>query len=351
MWKWICVLGLAGVILAGCAGVPSPAGEMAVETQGVASQPGTLAAAIETHDPASLPDETQGSGSENETEMPQPVVTMRIASETPTVRPTATASPAPTRTPTVTPTLAPDFWMDLPVVPTVSERAREIYQRGQQLGQREDAFAKVGDCEATTTWFLGMFDGPEGGYDLAEYAALQETIDAFSGSWERNSLAVKAGYTATSVMTALWADPEKCESGETPMACEYRLQRPAFALIMLGSNNAARPERFEPQLRALLDETIAQGIVPVLSTKADNLEGDHSINAAIARLALEYDIPLWNFWAAVQPLPRHGLDTDGAHLTLGPPDFDDPYAMKTAWTVRNLTALQVMDAVRRGVEE
>ena len=347
MWKWIWVLGLAGVILAGCAGAPSPAGEMAAATQEVTALPGEPQG-----DETGVAVTTQGSGTKNETVTPQPLMTMRITSETPSAPPaTATASPAPTLTPSVTPTLAPDFWMDLPVVPTVSARAREIYRRGQQLGQKADAFAKVGDCEATTTWFLGMFDGPEGGYDLAQYVALQETIDAFAGSWERNSVAVKAGYTATSVMTALWADPEQCESGETPMACEYRLQRPAFALIMLGSNNAARPERFEPQLRALLDETIAQGIVPVLSTKADNLEGDHSINAAIARLAVEYDIPLWNFWAAVQPLPRHGLDPDGAHLTLGPPDFDDPYAMKTAWTVRNLTALQVMDAVRRGVED
>ena len=272
----------------------------------------------------------------------------------PTVTPGVTASPAPSRapslTPSTTPTLAPDFWMELPVVPEVNERAREIYKKGLALGNNPGAFSKVGDCEATTTWFLGMFDGPGEYYDLGEHSELAGVIDAFAGSWERNSLAVKAGFSATSVMTPLWADPKQCEAGETPLACEYRLHKPAFALIMLGSNNAARPERFEPQLRALLDETIARGIVPVLSTKADNLEGDHSINAAVARLALEYDIPLWNFWAAVQPLPHHGLDTDGAHLTLGKPDFDDPYALQTAWTVRNLTALQVMDALRRGVE-
>lgn len=281
---------------------------------------------------------------------PQPVLTEPVSSPTsPVLLATRIASPTPTTAPT--PTLAPDFWQRLPVIPTAGERAREIYRRGQQLGLDPAAFSKVGDCEATSTWFLSMFDGAPDGYDLGDYAHLSDVIAAFPGSWKRDSLAVKAGFRVASVMSPLWADPKLCQPGETPLACELRLHRPAFALIMLGSNNASQPEKFEPQLRALLDSTIAQGVVPILATKADNIEGDHAINATIARLALEYDIPLWNFWAAVQPLPRHGLQDDGAHLTLGAPDFDDPYAMQTAWAIRNLTALQVIDAVWRGVQE
>ena len=87
----------------------------------------------------------------------------------------------------------------------------------------------------------------------------------------------------------------------------------------------------------------------ILATKADNLEGDHAINATIARLAYEYDIPLWNFWLAVQPLPDHGLQPDGSHLTWAGPYFDDPIRMQAAWPWRNLTALQVLDVVWRGV--
>jgi len=89
--------------------------------------------------------------------------------------------------------------------------------------------------------------------------------------------------------------------------------------------------------------------VPVLATKADNLEGDHLINQALARLAYEYDIPLWNFWSAVQPLPNHGLLEDGFHLSHGANYFDEPANLKRAWPVRNLTALQVIDAVWRGL--
>ena len=94
--------------------------------------------------------------------------------------------------------------------------------------------------------------------------------------------------------------------------------------------------------------------MPILATKADNLEGDHSVNAAIAQLAYEYDIPLWNFWLAVQPLPYHGLNDDGFHLTndLSTPDdpllyrrLSDPLAARVAWPVRNITALQALEAV------
>jgi hypothetical protein len=89
--------------------------------------------------------------------------------------------------------------------------------------------------------------------------------------------------------------------------------------------------------------------VPVLATKADNLEGDFAINASIARLAYQFEIPLWNFWLAVQPLPDHGLQADDEHLTYAENDFGNPETLKYAWPVRNLTALQALKAVWEGV--
>jgi hypothetical protein len=102
-------------------------------------------------------------------------------------------------------------------------------------------------------------------------------------------------------------------------------------------------------MRAIIEFSSDQGVIPILSTKADNLEGDGSINAMIAQLAREYGVPLWNYWLAVQPLPDHGLQEDQVHLTWGPNQFDDPQAMKSAWAVRNLTALQTLDIVWRSV--
>ncbi|MEK6575648.1 MAG: hypothetical protein AABZ58_15170, partial [Chloroflexota bacterium] len=108
---------------------------------------------------------------------------------------------------------------------------------------------------------------------------------------------------------------------------------------------------FEMQMRRAIEDLIDRGVVPILATKADNIEQDNSINATIVRLAQGYEIPLWNFWAAVQPLPGYGLQEDGVHLTWAGNRFDDPEAMSRGWPIRNLTALQALDAVRKGIAE
>ncbi|HEX2995829.1 MAG TPA: hypothetical protein VHP14_13470, partial [Anaerolineales bacterium] len=104
-------------------------------------------------------------------------------------------------------------------------------------------------------------------------------------------------------------------------------------------------------MRRAIERIIETGAVPIIANKADNLEGDHGINRTIAQIAYDYEIPLWNFWAAVQPLPNHGLSSDGFHLTFARNFFDDPQRMKNAWPWRNLTALQVLDAVHKGLKE
>ena len=250
-----------------------------------------------------------------------------------------------------TATLMPDGWMKLPVVPqSVSQRVHEIYAEGQKLGNRPNVFSLIGDCDATPTWFLGDFDlGPKH-YNLGPYTDLQNEIDYFKGSYSRQSLAVRRGFVAASVLTPLWADPKQCTKGDTPLSCELHVNKPAFAFILLGTNDYNHREVFEPNMRKILDALIASGVVPILGTKADNMEGDYTLNATIAKLAYEYQLPLWNFWAATQPLPAHGLDTDLTHLTWGPNDFSDLSHVQTAWPWRNLTALQTLKAVWSAVK-
>ncbi len=265
-----------------------------------------------------------------------------IPSIAPTETPAIAIKPTNTHSPTPRPTLAPDQWMDLPVIPAASDTTRLIYQRGLLLGNDPLAYAKIGDCEATTAWFLSDFDaGPEY-YNLGDHEYLAVVIERFHGSHSRVSLAANRGFTAASVLSPLVANPDFCESNETPLACEYRLHRPSLAFIILGTNDARSPDTFEANLRKIIEFSIAQGVVPVLATKADNQEGDHSINATIARLAWEYGIPLWNFWAAVQDLPDGGLQEDGVHLTWAGNFFDKPYNLTRAWPIRNLTALQTL---------
>jgi hypothetical protein len=236
----------------------------------------------------------------------------------------------------------------LPIVPTISYTAREIYRRGLEMGNDPNAFPKVGDCQNVPSLFLSAVDHP-GQYRVGEYALLQETIDHFAGSWSRVSQAVRRGFNAASILFPFWADLEFCESGESPLECEFRLHHPSIAIISLETWWQGAPENYERYLREIVEYTIARGVVPILATKADNLEGEWRINVAIARLAQEYDNRLWNFWAAAHPLPNHGLREDGFHLTLAGNYFDDPVRMRAAWPWRNLTALQAIDAVWHGV--
>lgn len=251
--------------------------------------------------------------------------------------------------------LSPDFWMDLPVVPEgISDRVREIYARGISMGNDPHAFSKVGDCHSTTPYFLADFDlGPDV-YNLGEYADLQASIDYFHGSFGRTSLAAKQGLSTAGVLASLWSDWKQCERNETPLDCEFRLHHPAFAFISLGTNEAydVKLDRtpFEGRLRRIIEHSMDQGVVPILSTKADNDEGDHYINFVTAKLALEYELPLWNFWKAVQPLPQQGMRS-ADHLTFAPTksftDFSRREYLDYGMQMRNLTALQVLDRMRR----
>ncbi len=239
------------------------------------------------------------------------------------------------------------FPTGLPVIPTISQTARDIYQRGLALGNNPHAFSKIGDCQSVVPYFLASFD--YGNYNLGPYADLQATLDQFSGAWARESIATNRGFNVATVFVPLWADPKRCLRNESPLVCELRLNRPSFALITMETWWGGDASGYESYLRRIIEYAIARGTVPILGTKADNIEGNGSINGVIVKLAQEYDVPLWNFWAAVQPLPNHGLHPDGFHLTWERNYYDNAANLQLAWPIRNLTAAQALEAVWRGV--
>ncbi len=268
---------------------------------------------------------------------------------TATAQPSATALPeGPTAVP-ATSTPDPDTWQAAPILPEVSPAMRRVYELGQSLGNDPHAFSKVGDSETFTNWFLAPFDQEPATYDLGPYIDLQEVIDYFKGSFARQSLAARQGFNAASVFAPLWADPTLCQPGETPLVCEFHIHRPSYVFILLGTNDYLHLDEFEGQLRKIVEYSLEQGVVPIIGLKADNLEGNGSVNRTLYHLSQEYQLPLWNFWKAVQGLPSNGLDEDNAHLTFGVNEFGNPEAMLRAWPVRNLTALQTLDRVWRGV--
>ena len=242
-----------------------------------------------------------------------------------------------------------DDWQSMPVVPVASEAARLIYERGLASGNNPRAFSKIGDGEIAAAWFFTAFDLGDGYYDLGPYQNLSPVIEYFGGSFGRIGMAARRGFNTNLILDAAASDRSVCESGDSPLTCELRLHRPAFAILSLGTNQVWKRDEFESGMRQILNLLLSENVVPILATKGDNLEGDYSINRTIACLAQEYGVPLWNFWSAIQPLPHHGLQPDLEHLTYGINDFADTTAMQSAWTIRNLTALQALDAVWRSV--
>jgi hypothetical protein len=101
----------------------------------------------------------------------------------------------------------------------------------------------------------------------------------------------------------------------------------------------------------VVEYSIEQGVVPILATKADNVEGGDRINPIVRRVAADFDVPLWDFWAAASPLPGGGLHSDGIHLSFGRPIFNEPWNMNQGWPWRNLTGLLMLDAARRAVAD
>ena len=325
-WMWLGAALMFLLSLAGC-GVPAAEAVTATATREVILTP----AATQTVSASPTPSPTS-----------TPLPTAVVPESTPV---TPTAQPTITPSPTSDLRLSPEQWQIWPVIPTLSARAQQVLKAGLAKGNSARAFAKVGDCETSTDWFLADFDRGRRFYDLGTFTALQKVIDYYAGSFQRKSAASARGFTAASALTAMWADPKVCLVNETPLACEYRLHKPAVVLIMLGTNDVNHKSTFEANLRKILDQTLERGILPVLVTKADNLEGDQLLNLTMVRLAYEYDLPVWNFWLAVQGLPGNGLQPDGAHLTHAPNKFSDPVALLSAWPVRNLTALQVLAVI------
>lgn len=241
-------------------------------------------------------------------------------------------------------------WQKYPILPEFSDTAREILKAGIEAGHNPHAFSKIGDCDTSTSWYLSDYDRDQVYYDLGNYESLRTVLDFYKGSFSRLSLTAKPGFSAASVLSTFWLDYEVCQYDELPITCEYRIHDPLAVLISLGTNDGYNPPVFKENLHQIIEITLSQNRLPILMLKADNVETDYSINQDIVDLAEEYDLPVWNFWAAIQHLNNHGLQEDGIHLTYYSNYFSDPKTWETAWAYRNLTALQVLEKLKIEIE-
>jgi hypothetical protein len=172
---------------------------------------------------------------------------------------------------------------------------------------------------------------------------LQAVVANFAGSFDRQSPTIKGGTTSGAILWAAWHENQfTCLESETPLDCELRLHHPSIVIINLGTHYETRNINY---LRKILDQLIAQGIVPILSTKADNRELDERLNMEMAQLAIEYNIPLWNFWAATSDLPNHGVGVKDTEEHLG-----EIYLSEEGLERHRFTALQALAEVWQAVK-
>lgn len=254
----------------------------------------------------------------------------------------------------------------LHMAPKVADNIRTIYAHGQTLGNHADVFSKVGDSITIAPHMLHPIG--EGLYNLGDFQYLQGVIDTFStndardgNSFDNTSLAAGSGWTTDAVLKSKYADPDVCQANESALACEYRVVKPAYALIMFGTNDVAHltVKTYAYNMGLIIKTSIEQGIVPIVSTIPVRKGYEQQVsdfNDALIKVARRYNVPLWEFGGAMQSLPDQGLSPDGIHPSIPPKGYKGaadfrPSNLYYGYVIRNLTALQMLDAVLLAVDD
>ncbi|MFO0653433.1 MAG: SGNH/GDSL hydrolase family protein [Polyangiales bacterium] len=279
------------------------------------------------------------------------------AATTPTTAVRAATTPAATPAPA-----APAARVDLmavavpPFDAATVAHVRTLYGAASRAGSHLDVFAKIGDSITESGSFA--HDIGHGWTELGEYARLEPVIrhftrrafssDAEDNSFTRPSAAATAGWTTEDLL----AGGDAC-----PVERELRALRPAFAVVMIGTNDTERvalPE-YERNLREVLRRVEARNVVAVLSTIPDHrgtpafTARSREVNAVIARVARELHLPLLDYHAALAPLPNAGLCEDNIHPSAFVENGDTragvftPAGLRHGYNVRNLTWLLMLE--------
>ena len=237
-----------------------------------------------------------------------------------------------------------------PITPSVAQNIRRIFSRGSGLG--DDVFAKVGDSITVSTGFMHCFDGAA----QLDGRDLQDTIDWFAAGdaagstpFSRTSIAAEVG----------WHAGRALEGSPSPLEREIAAIRPAYAIVMYGTNDIGfrGVQTFADDLLTITDTLLDEGIIPILSSipaRVDMPAVDANVsrwNMTIRALAQARQVPFMDYHLAMEGLPNRGLGGDGVHPSAGGSSCDfTADGLMRGYNVRNLLAIEALDRTRDAIE-
>ena len=253
---------------------------------------------------------------------------------------------------TSVPTYAPILYLEgtrhSPITPAVVARLQGIVS----VTQGANVFAKIGDSITVDPNFLACFDG--GIVDFGAQSGLAPTVAYFmagnaagASPFARVSLAAKGGTTA---YDAIRGNP-------CPLEQELSAVVPSIEVIMFGTNEVRYGwtlDEFATYLWNAIDESIARGVVPIMSTIPPNTgypEADARIptfNRMIRAIAQGRGVPLVDFHRELELLPSRGISGDRLHPSVSPNGGCTLTAdgLQYGYNVRNLITLEALARVR-----
>jgi hypothetical protein len=149
-----------------------------------------------------------------------------------------------------------------------------------------------------------------------------------------------------------------CEGGESPLECEQRLTQLGVVHINIGYHDALQstnPNSLTSRLQEVVQIAVANGVIPVISTKSSLLDGSvtpeqiQAVNDLILEVANQNQIPVLNLWRAFVELPDSGLSANGAASSVspnGPGDLTTSAVSTYDANARNYYILTMLDTLR-----
>ena len=256
--------------------------------------------------------------------------------------------------------------MQSPIEGDIQQTVRSIYRQGQDNATTNaGVFSVVGDTPPGQ-FLAELGDNAAEFNGLEDAAALSDLLFYYvstplptgGNSFQTGgALASSPNWRAQDLLDPALADPDLCQAGKSPLACELRVNQPSVIFVIVGRNDVlfnTPVDQFQAALDQIIQTAASQGTIPVLMT----IPGDVTIypnlpvyNTLIVRAARQNNIPLTNLWRRLNGVGPSTVDPGSLMLTSsGVGDqFTEAELATYGVPVRNLAALRMLQQLQLAV--